>query len=74
MSDITKMLSRDKSTITTLIAKIEKNGYIKKIHCFEDKRVFYIILTNKIINNLFIKTSCTFYKTIIFTENPKIYI
>ena len=59
MSDIAKILSRDKSTITTLIAKMEKNGYLKKTHCKEDKRVYYISLTNKAykIQNKFQKMS-----------------
>jgi DNA-binding MarR family transcriptional regulator len=47
MSDIARMLNRDKSTITILVLKMQQNKYLKKTQCENDKRVFYISLTNK---------------------------
>ncbi len=50
MSDIAKMLKRDKSTITTLAAKMEATGYISRCQCEKDGRAFNISLTEKAYN------------------------
>ena len=47
MSQIAKKIGKDKSTVTPLIDKLLKIGYIEKIKNEEDKRVTYIILTEK---------------------------
>lgn len=47
MSEIGQLIGKDKSTITALVDKLSKLGYVKKEKCIEDRRVTYIILTEK---------------------------
>lgn len=47
MTDISKKISKDKSTVTPLINKLLELGYIKKEKSKDDKRVTYISLTDK---------------------------
>lgn len=47
MKEIGELIGKDKSTITVLINKLSKLGYVKKEKCQEDKRVTYIVLTEK---------------------------
>jgi DNA-binding MarR family transcriptional regulator len=47
MADIAKKIGRDKSTVTALIDKLVKLGYVKKERDSEDTRVVYVMLTNK---------------------------
>jgi DNA-binding MarR family transcriptional regulator len=47
MKEIAKLTRRDKSTITSLVNRIEKEGYVKKIKSIEDRRVTYIELTER---------------------------
>jgi len=47
MKEIGKLIGKDKSTITALVNKLMKLGYVEKEKCKEDKRVTYIILTEK---------------------------
>lgn len=47
MKEIAKLIRRDKSTVTSLCNKLVSFGYIKKEKCEQDKRVTYIILTQK---------------------------
>jgi DNA-binding MarR family transcriptional regulator len=47
MSEIANKIGKDKSTVTPLINKLSKIGYIKKVQNEDDKRVTYIILTDK---------------------------
>ncbi len=47
MKELTEHLGRDKSTVTTLINKLESEGYIKKTICQSDKRITYIELKEK---------------------------
>lgn len=47
MKDIAKIIGKDKSTITPLVNKLLELNYITKEKNASDKRVTYIILTNK---------------------------
>ena len=47
MKEIGELIGKDKSTITVLINKLSKLGYVKKEKCQEDRRVTYIVLTEK---------------------------
>ncbi|MGK0466239.1 MarR family winged helix-turn-helix transcriptional regulator [Clostridium sp.] len=47
MNQIGKTVGKDKSTITALVNKLSNLGYVKKEKCMEDRRVTYIILTEK---------------------------
>lgn len=56
MKEIAEKISKDKSTVTTLVDKLEKNGYIKKFVSQQDKRVTYLKLEDKaeeILNVIF---------------------
>ncbi|MCT4621606.1 MAG: MarR family transcriptional regulator [Marinisporobacter sp.] len=47
MKEIGQLIGKDKSTITALVNKLLKLGYVEKERSQEDKRVTYIILTEK---------------------------
>lgn len=47
MKEIAKKVGKDKSTITSLVNKLIKLGYVTKETSEEDKRVSFIILTEK---------------------------
>ena len=47
MKEISEFISKDKSTVTTLVNKLEKLGYVKKISCQKDRRVTYLELEEK---------------------------
>jgi DNA-binding MarR family transcriptional regulator len=47
MGQIAKMIDRDKSTVTTLVNKLVKNGYLERRKDDSDSRVTLIRLTNK---------------------------
>ncbi|WP_297523240.1 MarR family transcriptional regulator [uncultured Clostridium sp.] len=47
MNQIAKRTSKDKSTITVLVNKLYKLGYIEKVKSTKDNRVTYIVLTKK---------------------------
>ncbi len=47
MKELTNRLGRDKSTVTSLINKLEAEGYIKKTVSDFDKRMIYIELKDK---------------------------
>lgn len=47
MKDISEKARRSKSTITQLIDRLSKSGYVKREQSDEDRRVFYIVLTDK---------------------------
>lgn len=47
MKEISSLLGKDKSTISSLINKLKKMGYIEKEKSKKDKRVTYIVLTDK---------------------------
>ncbi|MTI49121.1 MarR family winged helix-turn-helix transcriptional regulator [Sporosalibacterium faouarense] len=47
MKDIVRLTGKDKSTITVLVNKLSKLGYIKKEKSEEDRRVTYVKITKK---------------------------
>ncbi len=47
MKEISELISKDKSTVTSLVNKLEKFGYVKKSISKEDKRVVYLELEEK---------------------------
>lgn len=47
MKEIGGILGKEKSTITSLVNKLEKLGYIKKVKSQEDKRSTFVCLTAK---------------------------
>ena len=47
MKDIAKKINRDKSTITSLINKLVKLGYIQKLKSNDDARSTIVVLTKK---------------------------
>lgn len=47
MKEISELISKDKSTVTTLVNKLVSLGYVKKEVCSEDKRIVYLTLEDK---------------------------
>ncbi len=47
MKEIARMTRRDKSTITSLVNRLEQEGYVEKVKSSEDRRVTYIELTER---------------------------
>lgn len=47
MAEIAKSIGRDKSTVTALVDKLVKLGYVTKERDTEDTRVVYVALTRK---------------------------
>ena len=47
MSEISNLVNKDKSTITVLVNKLIERKYIQKQFSKEDRRVVYIVLTEK---------------------------
>lgn len=47
MKDIAQRIGKDKSTITALVNKLVKLGYIEKVKDEEDSRMTHLILTEK---------------------------
>lgn len=43
---------KDQNTVTAIIDKLEKKGYVERVKSEEDKRVFNIILKEKIKENI----------------------
>lgn len=79
MKEITEKISKDKSTVTILVNKLEKKGYIRKKVCDEDRRVTYLELEEKAeeILNIIFELSDTFQKRvekILDEEERKIFI
>ncbi len=75
MSQIAQKIGKDKSTVTPLIDKLLKLGYIEKEKNEEDKRITYIILTPKglALKSKFDSISAQVYETAYsdFTEEEK---
>ena len=44
MKEITEKISKDKSTVTSLVNKLEKKGYVRKRVCSKDRRVMHLEL------------------------------
>lgn len=56
MKEVTEKISKDKSTVTILVNKLEKKGYLRKKVCEEDRRITYLELEDKakeILNIIF---------------------
>jgi DNA-binding MarR family transcriptional regulator len=47
IGQLTRNLKRSKSTITSMVNKLEALGYVKRITSEEDKRVIYLVATEK---------------------------
>ncbi|MDR6884089.1 DNA-binding MarR family transcriptional regulator [Bacillus sp. 3255] len=47
MAEISKGINKDKSTVTALVEKLVRLGYVTKERSKEDTRVVYVALTNK---------------------------
>ena len=47
MAEIAERIGRDKSTVTALVDKLVRLGYVAKERDTEDTRVFYVTLTHK---------------------------
>jgi len=47
MADISKRIHKDKSTVTALVEKLVRLGYVTKERDSEDARVVYVALTSK---------------------------
>jgi MarR family transcriptional regulator, organic hydroperoxide resistance regulator len=47
MAEIAERIGRDKSTVTALIDKLVKLGYVTKVRDTQDTRVVYVTLTDK---------------------------
>ena len=75
MKEIGQLIGKDKSTITALVNKLSELGYVKKEKCKEDKRVTYIMLTEKgksiedKFNDISKKVNLTAYKN--FSKEEK---
>lgn len=47
MKEIAKRIGKDKSTVTPLVNKLVKLGYVEKEKSMEDKRTTYLVLTEQ---------------------------
>jgi DNA-binding MarR family transcriptional regulator len=47
MAELARRINRDKSTVTSLVAKLEKRGFVRRSRDLEDKRSSIIELTRK---------------------------
>jgi len=47
MAEIASKIGKDKSTVTALVDKLVRLGYVKKERDTEDSRVVYVVLTEK---------------------------
>lgn len=47
MKEISELIGKDKSTVTTLVNKLERFGYVRKSVCKSDKRVTFLKLEKK---------------------------
>ncbi len=47
MKEISELIGKDKSTVTSLVNKLEKLGYVRKNPSIDDKRVIYLELEEK---------------------------
>lgn len=61
MKDLADEIKRDRSTLTVLIRKLEKNGYVKREENPDDARSKYVSLTVKALDleYIFKEVSCT---------------
>lgn len=75
MKDLAERINKDKSTITALVNKLVKLGYIRKVKDKEDNRITRIQLTEKSleVQDIFFKISEDLMKKIYqgFSESDK---
>jgi len=75
MKEIGQLVGKDKSTVTVLVNKLIRLGYIRKDECKEDRRISYITLSSKgkDLQNKFEKISADLSSTAYqgFTEDEK---
>jgi DNA-binding MarR family transcriptional regulator len=50
MKDLARYINKDKSTLTVLVKKLEKLGYLEKTQCSNDARVQLLSLSEKAVN------------------------
>ncbi|MDG1040325.1 MAG: MarR family transcriptional regulator [Polaribacter sp.] len=62
-NELAFLTSRDKSSLTRLLVKMEKKGYIKRKKSKEDKRINMVFITN-VGKEMFAKTRPVIQKTI----------
>lgn len=79
MKEVTEKISKDKSTVTILVNKLEKKGYLRKKVCEEDRRVTYLELEEKVkeILNIIFEVSDIFQnrvENILDEEERKMFI
>jgi DNA-binding MarR family transcriptional regulator len=46
-SDLARRLGVSKPSVTAIVSKLIEKGYVEKMQSAEDKRIFYILLTEK---------------------------
>lgn len=66
MKELAERVGKDKSTITALVNKLLKQGYVEKIRDNEDCRIIFVVLTEKgkSIGPVFDKISDNLIKTV----------
>jgi len=75
LKEIGHLLGKEKSTITALVNKLEKLGYVEKLKSHEDRRNTYVCLTDQgrsiegVFNEISKEVQNTAYKG--FTEEEK---
>lgn len=79
MKEVTEKISKDKSTVTILVNKLEKKGYLRKKVFEEDRRVTYLELEEKVkeILNIIFEVSDIFQnrvENILDEEERKMFI
>ena len=76
MKEISKKIGKDKSTVTSLVKKLEALGYVKRETSTSDKRNTYILLTEKArdveptFNSISLEVKETAYSN--FTDDEKV--
>ena len=46
-SDLAKSLEVSKPSVTAIVGKLVQKGYVEKVQSVEDRRAFYVLLTDK---------------------------
>lgn len=78
MADIAAKISKDKSTVTALVDKLVRLGYVTKERDSEDTRVVYVTLTDKgreleaVFEEISDRTLKAFYKNVSEEEKEEL--
>lgn len=78
MAEIAAKISKDKSTVTALIDKLVRLGYVKKERDSEDTRVVYVMLTDKgralepVFESISVKVLEVFYQDVSAEEKEEL--